>query len=348
MLRLDEYKEHNKKTFIFIKCKYKQKKGCMKRLYVARAAVQLGNDIPVYDKNTWYHIKTVNEIDYRWRFHNNYIYEVVAGVFQNKSIALKYAKSIYVTLLYKMLKSQIPLRDAGCNTYASRFYDPSVDKSLEEFTENENFFYWSPMYIGGSTGVGVYEEEKSIDDFDNYEFMFATLSISSPNKRLDFENVNEYTFTYCKQAQELLSSVILAESAFNTGMKMTIHCGLLEHISEGGKKDACVITKIDELIENIRDSELLDDYKNQIINYLREGKEISANQKCKKVIAKYAKDKYGPFTANQVFDAAYRCRSAFSHGEGRNAKKVERIAYMKYLVLDVIKGYMLDMEKTEP
>lgn len=237
MLRLDEYKEHNKKTFIFIKCKYKQKKGCMKRLYVARAAVQLGNDIPVYDKNTWYHIKTVNEIDYRWRFHNNYIYEVVAGVFQNKSIALKYAKSIYVTL---------------------------------------------------------------------------------------------------------------AESAFNTGMKMTIYCGLLEHISEGGKKDACVITKIDELIENIRDSELLDDYKNQIINYLREGKEISANQKCKKVIAKYAKDKYGPFTANQVFDAAYRCRSAFSHGEGRNAKKVERIAYMEYLVLDVIKGYMLDMEKTEP
>ncbi len=67
----------------------------------------------------------------------------------------------------------------------------------------------------------------------------------------------------------------------------------------------------------------------------------------KNLIAKYAKIRYGSYTANQIFDAAYRYRSAFSHGDKCNYAQIEEMVYIKYVVLNVIKGYMLEMDKTD-
>lgn len=72
--------------------------------YIARVAVDLENYTLTNGESKWHHIKTVSDIEYRWKLKEGLMYEVVAGVFDDKYIALKCAKEIYVTLLYKFLK----------------------------------------------------------------------------------------------------------------------------------------------------------------------------------------------------------------------------------------------------
>lgn len=109
---------------------------------------------------------------------------------------------------------------------------------------------------------------------------------------------------------------------------------------------------MDRLIQEVENSELIEQDKSQVINFLKMGKKKSARQKCLKLIDKYAKSKYGyvtpnsDYTAKQIFNAAYSCRSDFSHGNDCDYEKSwDEIYLMKYLILDVIKGYMLDFEE---
>ena len=45
-----------------------------------------------------------------------------------------------------------------------------------------------------------------------------------------------------------------------------------------------------------------------------------------------------------MFDEAYSIRSTFSHGEEPDYGKVKAAAYMRFLMLDVIKGYLQSKE----
>lgn len=312
--------------------------------YIAHAGVKLKDGFTTYKNNEWHYIKTIDGIEYRWRLCADQTYEVIAGLFGNRYDALLCAKKMYVTMLYSLLTAQFSLATGECATYIPRlFYNEEEDGPYDEFFINESFFFWKKKHSGGQHSPGVYEAEASLDEFNDYRFLNATYSISYDSD-LTFDNVDEYVFTYNKEAQELLHSVIIADNEMNYGMKMTIYCSILEHLSENEKKSLDVQLHIDELIESIKTSTLSPNEKDQLINHLRNGKEQSANQKCKKLAKKYAKAMYGQYPVEKIISEAYGIRSAFSHGDNVDPGRTKLSSYIKYVVLDVIKGYMREKE----
>lgn len=312
--------------------------------YVAHAGVKLSEDANTYEKGKWYYIKEINSIEYRWRFCSDLTYEVIAGVFDNKNQALVCAKRIYITLIYSLLKGGLGVSDAGCSSYEHRFFDEKYDGDVENYSKNENFFFWTPHYTGGRLGPGVFEVEDDIDQFEQYKFLTAELLPVIYDSQLEFDNVDQYIFTYNRESQALLNSVIVAQQAMDYGMKMTLYCGIFEHLSENGLKSKPYQEEIDELIKHTKSCELGLVEKDQLISYLNKGKEKSARQKCLELIERHAKPQYGKYTAKQVFSEAYNIRSAFSHGDEIKHDHIDASRYIKYVILDVIESYMREKE----
>ena len=159
--------------------------------------------------------------------------------------------------------------------------------------------------------------------------------------------MDEYIFTYSRTSQKLLHSVILAEKASDYGMKMTIYCGILEQLSEDGYKNEAVINKINDFINDVDTSGLDSTEKEQLKSFLNSGKKKSSRQKCKELIKKYAHPKYGQYESERIFSDAYGLRSTFSHGDEIKVFTENASRYIKYVVLDVIKGYIRAKENLE-
>ena len=73
-------------------------------LYAAHAGILLNENLGLYQKDVWYPIKSVDDIEYRWRLTENLLLEVLAGTFCDKRAALICAKNMYVSLLYLVLR----------------------------------------------------------------------------------------------------------------------------------------------------------------------------------------------------------------------------------------------------
>ena len=87
----------------------------------------------------------------------------------------------------------------------------------------------------------MYEIESGLDDFNRYKPSFAVTVQCTVRKPIDFGEIDEHIFIYNREAQRLLNTIIVATSIHDIGMEMTLFCGLLEHLSESGKKDPDVI-----------------------------------------------------------------------------------------------------------
>jgi len=59
--------------------------------YVAHAAIALSYDAASYEKDKWYHIKEADNVEFRWRLNRSLLYEVIAGTFNEKGVALQRA-----------------------------------------------------------------------------------------------------------------------------------------------------------------------------------------------------------------------------------------------------------------
>ena len=313
--------------------------------YIAHAAVKLKCGVIENISDEWNYIKSIDAIEYRWRLGKSGTCEVTAGLFGDKSRALVCAKTMYITLLYSLLKDGFSLTDAGCESYETRFFQKERDIDYYSFVENENFFFWDKHFLGGLCGPGVYVVENTFKEFEEFKFLSGSLALLNTIE-LSFDNIDEHIFVYNRTAQELMSSVVVADNEIDYGMKMTIYCGILEHLSDNGKKSEAVQLEIDNLIKSVKESHLMQDEKNQLVNYLNLGKELSARQRCKKLIVEYAATQYGQYLAKDILDEAYSIRSEFSHGSNNYSNRLRCSRYMKYLVLDVIKGYMQELERT--
>ena len=65
--------------------------------YIAHAGVKLKCGVTTYKNNEWHYIKTIDGVEYRWRWCDNRTYEVIAGLFGNQHDALVCAKKIWLT-----------------------------------------------------------------------------------------------------------------------------------------------------------------------------------------------------------------------------------------------------------
>lgn len=311
--------------------------------YIAHVGVQLSTEYTAYEKNHWYYIKEAHGLRYHWRINDYDVYEVVCELFSNKELALLGAKYIYVTVLYNLLYHEIDISYAGCDYYAKQIW---LDEEKEHYPEGT--FFWSPTLLGGGFGPDVYEVPESFEDFDNIYKNLCHISkdtrivIKDSKPALDFDNYDKGYFIYNQMTQPLLYTIVQANSIFEIGLRMTLYCGLLEHMAEEKPKPPSVISEIKSLIEHVKLSSLSQEDKSSLINYLKQGENISARQKCKLLCQKYAKDHYGPYTTNQILDDAYSIRSAFSHGEDCSKRYSGPAPYIKLIVLEVLIGYAND------
>ncbi len=311
--------------------------------FVAHAAIRLKNDESPKEKNSWHYIKQSNGIQYRWKLSKDNTYHLIAGVFDNPEMALKCAKQMYVSLFLAFAKAGFPMADAGCSLYETRIYDEN-EISIDGYHGDEKFFFWNKQFQGGQLGPGVFEVDNSLDEFDEYHFYSATISISR-NSYLNFDDVDEYNFLYCREAQKYFNTIMLAENAYDYGMKMTIYCGLLEHLSDNKDKDADVISVLEQLILFVNESTISQDNKKSLINLLITGRKISSRKKCKELCERYAQPSYGGFASDKIIEEAYGIRSAFSHGGNSDVRFGSCSFYIKNVVLDVIRNYMREKEK---
>ena len=311
--------------------------------YIAHVGVQLSTEYTAYEKNHWYYIKEAHGLRYHWRINDCDVYEVVCELFSNKELALLGAKYIYVTVLYNLLYHEIGISYAGCNYYAKRL---CIDKDKENYPEGT--FFWTPTYIGGGFGPDVYEVPESFEDFDKLYKNLCSISkdtrilIQDTEPALDFDNYDKGYFMYNTMTQPFLYTIVQADSIFEIGLRMTLYCGLLEHMAEDKLKHPSVLSEIESLIEHVKSSSLSQEDKSSLVTYLQLGKSISAKQKCRLLCQKYAKDHYGPHTTKQILDDAYSIRSAFSHGEDCSQRYSGPAPYIKLIVLEVLIGYVND------
>ena len=308
--------------------------------FVGHVALKIAVENTAYEKNKWFQIKTEGEIRYLWRFTNGNVYEMIAGVFEDKKDAVSAVKKLYVNIFYFFSYNNIPIEEAGCENYYRRSYDVSIDTSVENYESTESYFCWTKRKCGGFYGPGVYEVEDHIEEFEEYRFLFGSLGRPIVKFQLDIP-IDKYLFIYCKKAQELFCDVLNADK-LNPGLRMTVYCGLLEHLSDSNqKKEKIIIDMLDEFIQVVQENSILStDQKNQLCNYFGRGKEISARSKCKQICKKYANENYGGISTEKILGEAYGLRSAFAHGNTVDNNGFQYVDYMKRIVLDVIVGYM--------
>lgn len=312
--------------------------------YLARCAVILKCDIQNFKKNTWH--KFAKDPKYKMRLRDDLCLEVICGCFDDNSEALSCAKNMYVALIYHLLKYNYTIASSECCCCYNYYNIHELGTPIE--VDEEQLFIYLPNSNCQYTGFGVFEMPNSIDEFDML-YSFPTASWTSyDNDRLLYNfNPKDYVFSYNSDVESLLYDLIEADRASSMGLKMTKYCGLLEHIAgmciDQKTKDDDIISVINKLIEQANESDLDEGKIKQIVNMLNTAKNKSSRSKCYEVIKKYAKKTYGCYNAKDIFSEAYRIRSIYSHG-GNTSLFNLKAEQIKFILLDVIKGYMREKE----
>lgn len=307
--------------------------------FIAYAGVKLKWDFESYEKNKWYPLKTIHNIQYRWRFTSDFKYEVICGTFAKKEHAEIIAKYTFTTVLYNLLRKDFAIDDDCCWLWGDEFYCEEIDGDHDRFIDNL-FLYEDRNKVYRQTNVFVIPVEHTLDDFKGLTFNSSEGKTSVTGDELSFDNYDKSFFQYCKEGQQLYHTIILADNTDNLGIKMTLYCGILEHLVNDYEKDQAVIEEIDKLIQHVDESDLSNDQKRSLKEYLKIGKKVSSRQKCREFVKKYGREKYGNYSSKQIINAAYDIRSAFSHGSCCDNMYGTPAGYMKAVILEVINNYM--------
>ena len=312
--------------------------------YIAHAGIKVDTELSSFEKENWYSIKNVNGIEYRWRFTQDFICDVIAGPFSDKATALTCAKRMFVSMFYLLEGSQFAIiNDAGCGIYEPRFFDAETDVSEDLFLSTEGYFFFDKRYKSFHLGPGVYEVESEMSEVLNNKCLEATWYLSYDNE-LDVSRVDEYLFTYCKEACEYLNGIILADKIISIGLQTNIYCAIIESFSKKSEKSKDFLDVIDKMYELASKAQLENDEKQALLNDLDAGRFEGARKSCYLVCEKYARKKYGIYECKRIISDAYSVRSQFSHGAKEKKHYPDSIKYLKIVVLDVLKNYFREKE----
>lgn len=325
-------------TFMVMDGKTRLKEG-YNMPFIAYVGVKLKYDFGFYEKDKWYPLKTIHGIQYQWRFTSDFKYEVVCGTFAKKEHAEIVAKYTFTTVLYNLLRKDFAIDDDCCRLWGDEFYREEIDGDYGRFIDNL-FLFEERNKVYRQTNVFVVPVEHSLDDFKGLSFSSNEGTTIVIDDELSFDNYDKSFFQYCKEGQQLYHTIIMADNTKNLGIKMTLYCGILEHLVKDYEKDQAIIEEIDELIKHVEESDLSRDQKQSLKGRLNDAKKVSSRQKCRDFVKKYGREKYGNYTGNQIINSAYDIRSAFSHGSNCDNMYDTPAEYMKAVVLEVINNYM--------
>lgn len=308
--------------------------------YIAHSAVILHDNYRCYQKNVWQTVYDQDGLEIRWRISDGKKYEAAAGMFADKWIALRMAKNLYVAMTIQLLRRDIHMDKSALEFYGSHMANESYGDHENEIPEC--LFIWDEHNRGGGLGIDVYEAE-SIDEIDS-RMSHLSVSVTQECDRDDLSKIdlcNSY-FDYNQEAHSLLNTILIADNVMDPGLRMTLYCGILERLAGESFKNEVVIAEIDQLIKHVDESELSDDQKRQLRGFLESGKKESAKGKIRVLCRKYGKELYGGHKPKKMIDVAYGLRSDFSHDGFKEHDYSSEAFHMKWLVLDVLCGYLKD------
>ena len=306
---------------------------------------------------SWHMIEFDNEYKHEWRFNKSGDFDVVVGLFEDAKQALKYAKKLYISVLYMILHTGLSIKVSGCEEYGDPFHKddegPFIRNVIDSFRSNyigdEPFFIWGLQDHGVDYGIGIYEVVNTIEECKKRAFDFGHTigTFKTPQAQfLDFFKIEELKnnlFSFSEKSQEILFTLLNASTFQNLGMEMTIYCGILEHLAPTEKKSEEEQKLIDELVAIIKSSDLDSEKKSQMASFLETGRTQSSRQRCKNLANKYCKENYGGYKTSKIIGAAYSIRSKYSHGE-TNIYYIKEAEFMKCVVMDVIRGMFSEDE----
>lgn len=300
--------------------------------YVAHVLIKIDDIREFTDASKeWTIITNINNKEYLFKIDNNYL-EVISCYFDSQEDALQEAKKMYVSLIVYLLKYNIQISNVNCEFYGNCLFEP------DDYTLENIYRTYTRNYSGCSYGPNVYEVNESYKEMTNEllecEILYDDEGIVKViNKSLDNRSV-----VYNDEIREYLFDIIIADNIQIDGIKYNIYCSILESFAIEEKKDKTVISTIDELKEIVSNKDIDNNIKNELYNFLENGKNLSARRKCTKVCGKYAKDKYGEYSTNKILSEAYSLRSKYTHYH-LNDKKSKVAKLIKYVVLDVVINY---------
>ena len=124
-------------------------------------------DNTFYEKNKWKKLFKYNNKNCFWRITKDNYIEYALGKYSNEKDALIDGKVLYFNILYNMHMSRENF-DYGDEEYVTNFFHENANYTYEEYINEEKWFINSKDRFSNFCGLGIYELDESIDDFDNF------------------------------------------------------------------------------------------------------------------------------------------------------------------------------------
>ena len=305
--------------------------------YVAHAGVQVDRHSCMGLDREWHSVEASMGSDCRWRMRDDWILQVVQGVFEDRVVALMCAKRMFVNLVYRLMLNGILIATSGCTTYETRHYLEKHEEGLtrEEFLEREEFFFWTPNCKGNLVGPAVLEVADGMPDVGQYPNHLLEVYVSAPGT-LNLKEIDAETFPYTRDSQPLLQSLVDAHNTSDYGLRTTLFVCILEHMAEDGYKPKEVCDAVDKSIAALPTLGIGKDVVKQIENHLRGYKREGSRAKIRKLASSHARERYGKFGIKEIVEDAYNVRSAYAHGGHADPTDHEASTYIELVAMDVV------------
>lgn len=316
-------------------------------MYIARIKISWGenNKNKHYENNKWYDLFEYNDKVCKWRMNDHGIFEFIIGTYEDRFEALEDGKMLYFNILYELHRNDFGF-ELGDSEYITNVFDKDRGYTLSEFKANEEWFFSTKKYKSNFLGLGVFEIDNDIKDYDKYynhriEFSIQCI-IDEPFEFLDRIISLNKKYKYSKESQEIFNLVRLSEKA-DEKTKILLLCQALERMGENKSRTEDEVSVLEKCIECIEKSDLQASQKEPLKNMLNQSKNISSKNKCKNLIEKYCLCNYKKFDKIKIFDAAYSLRGKIIHGEEvHDHTDFSCARYLKIMVLDILKEWSKD------
>lgn len=321
----------------------------MKKIYIVRIKIELeeNNEDEYYEKEKWFELFEYKDKKCSWRIKKNGEIDFILGNYEDRYEALADGKILYFNILYEVHRSDCRFKLGEAN-YMTKMYHEDRGYTLEEFIGNEEWFFNTKEDSSNFLGLGVYEIDKEIDEYDEYEKILMreiTVVTDEPFPFLEKIKKMDANYKYSKKSQEIFNLIRLAEQA-DKKTAILLLCQALETMGENKKRPQKEINVLDECINLIDKSDLTNQQKEPLKNMLSRAKSISNKNKSKNLIGKYSLYEYKQFDKMKIFNEAYRIRGKITHGEKVDYIDAFRCGrYLKIMVLDILKEWSKDNTK---
>lgn len=302
-------------------------------MYLAKILIILNFNFSKYPEKQWVTLFRQKEIECRWRYIGLYETEFILGVFNSIEAAREGGKRLYANILMEFLANNV-IKDSGC-------YDPKID-NIESINVDEFIQYIPKGLIAHPKGLAIYEIDNSLDDFDKYHYLRAHAEgYGSTPRDLPLENLQEGFLEYSAFSQHIFNLVSEANRSKDERVYIPLLCRAIEFMAERNiSKSVEEIMVLDECIEVVENSELTCKQKENLKNYLNDGKRKSSRKQNLELVRKYSKINFDQMSPVEVFNDSYNLRSQIIHGYRYKISDFPGEKHLSKLVLHLLYEYL--------